>query len=87
MRGFAPRRENDFAGLGAPHLDHAYYIWGFAPNPTRGLFWEKVPETRKNRTGQGIYYQIQIANKAAVGSLFYVLAKQFRLYSQLAERR
>ena len=63
-RGSSPRRENGIAGLGAPHPDmrdgfygaspHAptenHYIWGFAPNPTRGLFSPKVPETRKNRT-------------------------------------
>ena len=32
MRGFAPRRENDFAGLGAPHPDmrDRELIWGFA---------------------------------------------------------
>ena len=37
MRGFAPRRENDFAGLGAPYPDmrDRELIWGFAPCPDR----------------------------------------------------
>ena len=26
-------------------------MWGAAPHPARVLFWEKVPETRKTRTG------------------------------------
>ena len=34
MRGFAPRRENDFAGLDAPHPDmRDRYMWGAAPHP------------------------------------------------------
>ena len=38
MRGFAPRRENDFVGLGAPHPDmrDRELIWGFAPYPDLG---------------------------------------------------
>ena len=57
MRGFAPRRENDFAGLGAPHPDmrdrdicgalphtptvRELYMRGFTPRPDLGSFFGK----------------------------------------------
>ena len=77
------------AGLRAPHPDmRDRYMWGAAPHPDReplymGLrpmphsrtFLGKVPETRKNRTGKGIIYQMEIVNKAAVGSLVICLAE------------
>ena len=43
--------------------------------PHSRTFLGKVPETRKNRTGKGIIYQMEIVNKAAVGSLVICLAE------------
>ena len=43
-----PRHEGEGFYGASPHAPtENHYIWGFAPNPTRGLFSPKVPETRK----------------------------------------
>ena len=44
---------------------------------------KRTLRTRKNRTEKGIIYQMEIANKAADGSLVLRFAKHFKLYDHL----
>ena len=48
MRGSAPRRENDFAGLGAPHPDMRNGFYGAPPQtPLGDFFGKKSPRPEK----------------------------------------
>ena len=53
MRGFAPRRENDFAGLGAPHPDMRNGFYGAPPQtPLGDFFGKKSPRPEKTKPGK-----------------------------------
>ena len=54
-----------------PRLRGKEYMRGSASRSARDFF-EKSPRDPKKRNGKGIYYQAEIANKAAVGSLVFL---------------